>query len=95
MGATTCVLEVKGRQPMRPPLWQPSVDLSPAEQTIIKRIKRAKLFVFLRQHRHILFDAAFQDELATILGLTQLRPTGGTLAGSHRAESRTAVQQHE
>ncbi|MFL5801529.1 MAG: IS1182 family transposase [Roseiflexaceae bacterium] len=51
---------------MRPPLWQPSVDLSPLEQTIIKRIKRAKLFVFLRQHRHTLFDAAFQDELATI-----------------------------
>src|SRR5215468_5779371 len=66
MGGTSCVLEVKGRLPMRPPLWQPPVDLSPAEQTIIKRIKRAKLFVFLRQHRHTLFDAAFQDELATI-----------------------------
>jgi hypothetical protein len=51
---------------MRPPLWQPPVDLSPTEQTIIKRIKRAKLFVFLRQHRHTLFDATFQDELATI-----------------------------
>jgi DDE family transposase/transposase-like protein DUF772 len=51
---------------MRPPLWLPSVDLSPDEQTIIKRIKRAKLFVFLRQHRHTLFDAAFQDQLATI-----------------------------
>src|SRR5215210_448988 len=66
MGASTCVLEVKGRLPMRPPPWQPSVDLSPVEQTIMKRIKRAKLFVFLRQHRHTLFDAAFQDELATI-----------------------------
>ena len=66
MGGNRCVLEVKGRLPMRPPLWQPPVDLSPAEQTIIKRIKRAKLFVFLRQHRHTLFDAAFQDELATI-----------------------------
>jgi hypothetical protein len=32
----------------------------------MKRIKRAKLFVFLRQQRHTLFDAAFQDELATI-----------------------------
>src|SRR6266487_2837379 len=66
MGGSTCVLEVKGRLPMRPPLWQPPVDLSPSEQTIMKRIKRAKLFVFLRQHRHTLFDAAFQDELATI-----------------------------
>src|SRR5438046_10367489 len=66
MGARTRLLEAKGVLPMRPPLWQPPVDLSPAEQTIIKRIKRAKLFVFLRQHRHTLFDAAFQDELATL-----------------------------
>jgi transposase-like protein DUF772 len=66
MGGTSCVLEVKGRLPMRPPPWQPSPDLSPLEQSIIQRIKRAKLFVFLRQHRHTLFDATFQDELATI-----------------------------
>jgi hypothetical protein len=51
---------------MRPPLWQPRIDLSPIEQTILNRIKRAKLFVFLRHHRHILFDADFQDELTTI-----------------------------
>jgi DDE family transposase/transposase-like protein DUF772 len=51
---------------MRPPLWQPPVDLSPTEQTIVKRIKRAKLFVFLRQHRHTLLDPTFQEELATI-----------------------------
>src|SRR5438477_12142843 len=66
MGASTRVLEARGFLPMRPPLWQPPVDLSPVEQPIIKRIKRAKLFVFLRQHRHTLFDAAFQDELAPI-----------------------------
>jgi DDE family transposase/transposase-like protein DUF772 len=51
---------------MRPPVWEPPVALSATEQTIIKRIKRAKLFVFLRQHRHTLFDTAFQQELATI-----------------------------
>jgi hypothetical protein len=33
---------------------------------IIARIKRAKLFVFLRQHRHELFDEAFQEELAAL-----------------------------
>ena len=33
---------------MRPPLWQPPVDPSPSEQTIMRLIKRAKLFVFLR-----------------------------------------------
>jgi hypothetical protein len=32
----------------------------------MKRIRRAKLFVFLRQHRHELFDEAFQAELATL-----------------------------
>ena len=51
---------------MRPPPWHPPVDPSAAEQTILRLIKRAKLFVFLRQHRHELFDDAFQAELATI-----------------------------
>jgi hypothetical protein len=51
---------------MQPSLWQPPIDPSPAEQAIMKRIKRAKLFVFLREHRHELFDEAFQQELATL-----------------------------
>lgn len=51
---------------MQPPVWTPPVELSPAEQQIIKRIKRAKLFVFLRQHRQTIFDDAFQQELATM-----------------------------
>src|SRR5438270_10036610 len=50
---------------MRPPPWHPPVDRSPAEQAILRLIKRAKLFVFLRQHRHELFDDAFQQELGT------------------------------
>ncbi len=41
---------------MRPPYWQPSVELFPASQSIIASIKRAKLFIFLRQNRHQLFD---------------------------------------
>ena len=48
---------------MRPPLWHPPVELSTAEYTITKRIRRAKLFVFLRQHRHELFADPFQQEL--------------------------------
>jgi hypothetical protein len=48
---------------MRPPLWHPPVELSSAEHAIIKRIRRAKLFVFLRQHRHTLFADPFQQEL--------------------------------
>src|SRR5262245_49018864 len=51
---------------MRPPVWQPPVALSPAEQSIVARIRRAKLFVFLRQRRHELCTDAFQAELATI-----------------------------
>ena len=51
---------------MRPPLWHPPIELSMTERTIIKRIRRAKLFVFLRHHRHTLFTDAFQQELATL-----------------------------
>ena len=51
---------------MQPAVWRPPVELSSAEQHIVKRIKRAKLFVFLREHRHSLFDEAFQQELATM-----------------------------
>ncbi|BCL78918.1 IS1182 family transposase [Ktedonobacteria bacterium brp13] len=51
---------------MRPSAWHPPIEPSSFEQTIITRIKRAKLFVFLRYHRHELFDNAFQEELATL-----------------------------
>jgi IS5 family transposase len=51
---------------MRPSSWQPPVEPSAAEQAILKRIRRAKLFVFLRHHRHKLFDEAFQEELAML-----------------------------
>ena len=49
---------------MRPHLWQPPVELSPAETAIVRRIHRAKLFVFLREQRHQLFTPDFQEELA-------------------------------
>jgi hypothetical protein len=51
---------------MQPSQWQPPVEPRPGEQAIMKRIKRAKLFVFLREHRHELFDAAFQQEWAAL-----------------------------
>jgi hypothetical protein len=53
---------------MQPSLWQPPVELSEQEEQIVKRIRKAKLFVFLRQHRHELFDEAFQQELARLYG---------------------------
>ncbi len=45
-------------------MWQPPVACSRLEWEVIKRIKRAKLFVWLRQHRHELFDEDLQAELA-------------------------------
>jgi DDE family transposase/transposase-like protein DUF772 len=51
---------------MRPSLWHPPIPLSPKEQTVVSKVRRAKLFVFLRRVRHDVFDDAFQEELATI-----------------------------
>src|SRR2546421_3592573 len=56
----------KGGKKMQPPSWQPSVALSEQEEQIVKRVRKAKLFVFLRQHRHELFNEAFQQELANL-----------------------------
>jgi hypothetical protein len=49
---------------MRPGVWRPPVEPSAAELAVMKAVRRAKLFVFLRQHRHELFDEEFQAELA-------------------------------
>jgi transposase len=54
---------MKGRKKhMQPSYWQPSVELSTQEEAIVKKIRKAKLFVFLREHRHELFDEARQQE---------------------------------
>jgi hypothetical protein len=49
---------------VRPDIWRPPVEPSPTELAVMKAVRRAKLFVFLRLHRHELFDEAFQAELA-------------------------------
>lgn len=51
---------------MQPTPWQPPVELSQKEEKIAKKIKKAKLFIFLREHRHELFDEGFQEELASL-----------------------------
>ncbi len=56
----------EGSSTMRPALWQPPLEPSVAELAILNRIRRAKLFVFLRHHRHTLFSDAFQYELAAL-----------------------------
>jgi transposase len=40
--------------------------LSAAEAAVVRRVRRAKLCVFVRQIRHELFDTAFQAELAQV-----------------------------
>jgi len=49
---------------VRPGVWQPPVACSRLEREVIKRVKRARLFVWLREHRHELFDEDIQAELA-------------------------------
>jgi len=58
---------------VRPGVWRPPVELSAAERVVVGAIRRAKLFVFLREHRHELLDEAFQAELA---GMYADRPKG-------------------
>jgi transposase len=49
------------------------VEPSAAEQAVMKAVRRAKLFVFLRRYRHELFDGEFQGLLA---GAYADRPKG-------------------
>ncbi len=51
---------------MRPSGWHPPIEPTSEEQAVMGRIKRAKLFVFLRNHRHELFDEEFQAQLGEI-----------------------------
>jgi transposase len=51
---------------MKPGYWNPPQELNALEKNIVKRIKRAKLFTFLREIRHQLFNDEFQEELNTI-----------------------------
>ncbi len=51
---------------MRSAVWRPSVELSAQEQQIVIHIRHAKLFVFLRCHRHELLDEAFQRDLTKL-----------------------------
>jgi hypothetical protein len=46
-------------------MWNPPIALTLEEQTIAVRTRKAsKFFVLLREHRHELLDATFQDPLA-------------------------------
>ena|SRR5579859_426969 len=51
---------------MRPPYWRLPIELSTTEQRIAQQIRRSKLFIFLREYRHEIFDESFQQELASL-----------------------------
>jgi hypothetical protein len=58
--------------------WSPAVSLALEEERVAKRLKRTgKLFLFLREHRHELFDEQFQNELASMY---EVEPQGGRAA---------------
>jgi hypothetical protein len=47
--------------------WRPSKTYTKKEQFILKRLAtKRKLFAFLRNHRHEIFDEAFQEELESM-----------------------------
>lgn len=52
---------------MRPQPWLPPIALSPEEIAIVRRVHRAKLFIFLREQRHMLLSPDFQAELGALL----------------------------
>ena len=45
---------------MQPAMWKTPVALTQQEEHIVNKIRKVKLFVFLRHHRHELFDEAFR-----------------------------------
>lgn len=49
------------------PRWTPPTKISPRERRVYERVrKHRKLFAFLREHRHELFDDVFQRELESM-----------------------------
>lgn len=47
--------------------WRPRRDFTRQEEALLRRLRRTKkLFAFLRDHRHELFDEAFQAELESM-----------------------------
>jgi hypothetical protein len=87
--------DLRGVVSMRPVRWSPPIEPSAAEQTVIGGVRRAKLFVFLRLHRHEVFDEQFQAELGRIYRDSPSWPAAGAAraagagvdpAGLHRCQ---------
>jgi hypothetical protein len=46
-------------------IWNPRIELSKSEQFVVKRCEKRRVFVFLREQRHRIFDAEMQQKLHT------------------------------
>jgi hypothetical protein len=44
-------------------IWKPPVELSQTEQVIVQSCKKRRVYVFLRELRHRIFDKAMQEKL--------------------------------
>jgi hypothetical protein len=44
-------------------IWKPPVELSQTEQVIVQSCKKRRVYVFLRELRHRIFDEAMQEKL--------------------------------
>ena len=52
-------------------LWTPRVELSRAEQMVIKRCEKRRVFVFLRELRHRIYDESIQRKLIAAYSATE------------------------
>ena len=55
----------------------PPVELSRSEENVIKRCSKRKLFIFLRRHRHEIFDEEMQTALASMSPCSRRPPCSG------------------
>jgi hypothetical protein len=78
--------------------WNPPVELTRGEAFIAKRCEKRRVFVFLRELRHVIFDAEMQDRLnaaysSAVRGKERVCPAQLALAGLLQAALR--VPDHE
>ncbi len=50
--------------------WDPPIDMSTAEQRILRLRRKQKLWQFLREHRHLLLDEEIRSALAEMYSPT-------------------------
>jgi hypothetical protein len=75
-------------------LWKPPVELSPREQKIVKRCAKRRVFVFLRELRHRIFDEEMQGKLHAAYDRAERVPAA-QLALASLLQAALGVPDHE